>query len=79
MNIIAWILGNYIHYKSDWSVENYEWQCLLAEPTGPNIDCSQKDHHKFLIKSRQVANKKHFKEINSYVGMKIVKKRTGTR
>ena len=29
MNIIARILGNYIHYESDWSVENYEWQCLL--------------------------------------------------
>ena len=29
MNIIARILGNYIHYESDWSVENYEWQYLL--------------------------------------------------
>ena len=24
VNIIARILGNYIHYESDWSVENYE-------------------------------------------------------
>ena len=29
MNIIARILGNYIHYEPDWSVENYEWQYLL--------------------------------------------------
>ena len=29
VNTIAHILGNYIHYKSDLSVENYEWQCLL--------------------------------------------------
>ena len=27
--IIAQILGNYIHYESDWSVENYERKCLL--------------------------------------------------
>ena len=29
VNIISQILGNYIHYESDWSVENYEWQYLL--------------------------------------------------
>ena len=29
MNIIFFLEENDIHYESDWSVENYEWQCLL--------------------------------------------------
>ena len=29
MNIIFFLGENDIHYESDWSVENYEWQCLL--------------------------------------------------
>ena len=28
MNIIFFLGENDIHYESDWSVENYEWQCL---------------------------------------------------
>ena len=36
MNIIARILDNYIHYESDWSVENYEWlDPLLAVCAAP--------------------------------------------